>query len=286
MRDDVVDYDQFFSWVAEMPDRRSRIQVRSDLVFVISEVKRQGEKYAFSIVSGDPEEIPLYFNEESGQVEEGVRERSTWPARQTQVVVDPESRLVAIEMRRAGVGSSNLERYFRLLAMERGFSRNLIFDLTMQPSTSFEEELDRYERIREATVVISRPNFDWEDAEDAVTGLADVSGGHTASVTVNAARGESLSRTDGLLAVIRAHVRRSFTSITNARVIGQKRGDNQETSLSLARHQLKRLIEVPTREETPDVRDFVSAEAASFIDETAEKLLSSGDDYELASRSE
>lgn len=279
-RDTVIDYDHFFSWLSAIPEGDSRIQVRSDLVFVISGVVRRGRMYSLSIVSGDPDEIPLFFNEESGQVEEGLSERSTWPARQTQVVIDPNSRLVAIELRRAGVGSGNLERYFRLLAMERGYSENLLFDLTMQPSPSFEEELNRYDRIREASVVISRPNFDWEDAEDAVSGLADVSGGHTASVTVNAARGESLSQTDGLLAVIRQHVRRSYTSIINARVVGQKHGDRKETSLSLARHQLKRLIEVPSREDSSHQSDFVSTQAASFIQEEADNY-PQGDDRDV-----
>lgn len=279
-REDVINYDDFFTWISLLPEASTRIQVRTDLVFVISQVLRHGGKYAFSFVSGDPDEIPLFFNEESGQVEEGARERSTWPARQTQVMVDPDSRFVAIELRRAGVGSSNLERYFRLLAMERDYSQNLVFDLSAQPSPSFEEELDRYVRIREASVTISRPNTDWYDAEDAVAELADISGGHTAAVTVNAARGESLNKNEGLLAVIRGHVRRSYTSIANARVVGLKAGDRQESSLSLARHQLKRQIEVPSREETPYQRAFISDRAASFIDEAAQNLRD--DDYEHA----
>lgn len=270
--DHLTQYAGFFDWMIELPRRLTRVQVRSDLVLVIERARKRDGLYEFTFISGDPSEIPLIFNEETGSVEKAPNSEETWPVRQTAVIVDPETRLVGIENRRAGVGSTNLERYFRILARDQGYASDLLFDLAGQPSASFEQELNDFDRIREATVVIKRPNNDWEDAEDVVADLADATGAHTASVTVNAARGASLNSNDGLLSVIRRQVQRPQTSISNVRVIGTRNGETQERSLSLARHQVKGEVRIPRNASRSEEREAVWVAAVALIQATAQTL--------------
>ena len=268
----LTNYKAFLSWALELPQPLTRVEVRSDLVFVIERSLERNGIFYFTFISGDPSEIPLFFNDETGRVEKGPNGPDTWPVRQTSVIIDPYTRLVAVENRRAGVGSVNLERYFRLLARERGYASDLTFDLAIQPSPSFQEELNRFERIREATVVITRPNTDWDDAEDAVADLADATDAHKASVTVNAARGGSLNPNAGLLSVIRNQVRRPQTSISNVRVVGTREGETQERSLSLARHQVKSEVRIPKNATNQQERETVWEAAVSLVHVTAQIL--------------
>lgn len=268
----LTDYRAFFNWIVELPRPLTRVQVRSDLVFVVERSQERNGLFEFTFISGDPSEIPMFFNDETGSLEKPSTGNESWPVRQTGVVIDAETRLVGIENRRAGVGSTNLERYFRILARNQGFAADLLFDLAIQPSPSFEEELDDFDRIREATVVIKRPNNDWDDAEDAVADLADATGAHTASVTVNAARGDSLNPNHGLLGVIRSQVQRPQTSISNVRVVGTKHGETQERSLSLARHQVKREVRIPKSATPRQERETVWEAGVSLIQATAQML--------------
>lgn len=270
--DHLTDYAGFFDWMAGLPRRLTRVQVRSDLVLVVERARKRDGLYELTFISGDPSEIPLLFNEETGSVEKAPNGEETWPVRQTAVIIDPKTRLVGIENRRAGVGSTNLERYFRILARDQGYANDLLFDLAVQPSPSFEQELNDFDRIREATVVIKRPNNDWDDAEDVVADLADATGAHTASVTVNAARGASLNTNDGLLSVIRRQVQRPQTSISNVRVVGTRNGEVQERSLSLTRHQIKGEVRVPRNASRSEERESVWMTTVALIQATAQML--------------
>lgn len=176
---------------------------------------------------------------------------------------------MVIEGRRAGVGAGSLERYFGKLASESlGLPINL--DLSAIPSKSFEAELERLIRIREASLVVRRPNKDWDDAHDILSDLADSSHAHRAEVQVNAARGETLARQQGILGLIREHLRRPLTNVVNARVKGTEGGTGRERTVSLERHQIQRAAIIPQAATLEQEEEAIMDAGTELLNESEE----------------
>lgn len=241
-----IDYEGFFTWVSGLERQRTRVQVHQDLVLAIAKVERDESRWRFRFISGNPGEIPLVYDDSTGEVFEEDSVAGRWRATATRVTADPTLRLVAIEQRRVGVGSVNLERYFSRLAEQNNFGAKVSLEMNPLPSPSFEHEIDELSRIRQATIDVRRPNTDWNDADDILSSLADESGAHRASVTVNASRGETLTRDRGIMSLIVGHLRRPLSNVENVRVTGTSPGSDRERTVSLTRHQLQDQTAVPT----------------------------------------
>jgi hypothetical protein len=264
----LLDYDNFFSWFAGLEVGSTRVAVYDDLVFVLERGRADHGKLVLEFISGDPSEHPLIFNEATREIDRGDIAPKSWPARQTRAVVDPAKRVLALESRHTGVSAKNLERYFERAARANNYAQDLSIQFAPIATHSFEEELREYERVREATVVIRRPNFDWDDAEDPLTDLAGESNGSRAEVTIAAARGETLSTTAGIVEVIRQHATNALTSIVRARIKGTKRNDSAETTLSTEQHQVKRGVTLPRHATPEQAVESVVDGAIELIDET------------------
>jgi hypothetical protein len=275
-RSGTLDYREFFEWFSGLQPADTRYLVWEDLVFVRENRSRLRDKHVFEFISGDPNEQPLFYDDVAGAVSRGDLPDDSWPARQTRVVVDPTSRIMAVEARRAGVSARNLERYFERLARDRGFAHGVSLTLAPLQTAGFTEELEQFTRIREATIVIRRPNFDWDDARDQITELAGESNGQTAETTVNAGRNQSLSKDDGIISIIKRHVRRPLTSIIRATIVGNKQGEEGEVHLSTGRHNKRRYVAVPDRSSELEIARLIIDEAADAI----EDALGGGDGHQ------
>jgi hypothetical protein len=271
----VLDYENFFEWVAETPSPATQVSVSRDLDIAIERATRNPPFFDLRFVSGNPREVPLFYNETTGHTERAAVREGVWLAEPTRVTVMPIRRLMFIEGRKKGVGATSLERYFETLARLNDYTARLKFDLAPLPSPSFEEELNQLVRIREAALEVSRPNTDWDDANDVLSELADESHGHAAQVVVTAARGDSLSRTAGIVGLIRKHIRRGLTNVRNARVFGRREGEKKETLVSIQKHQLRRtaVIETSAPEAEQDAVVFREAHALAEIAESAAPVL-------------
>lgn len=266
----VLQYDEFFNWVGALPRNQTQVQINPELAIALDGATKQAERWEFRFVSGNPAEVPLFYDETAGRTFEEEPEEGRWRAIRTRVAIDPGQRLLAIEMRRAGVGSINLERYFTTLSKREGYHPKVTLDFNPLPSPSFLEEIDSLQRIREAEIVVRRPNTDWDDADDVLSGLADDSGGHRATVNVGAARGESLNRSRGIMGLIKKHVRRPLTNVNDVRVKGMDAGTGRLRTVSLGRNQFQGSAlfasRVPIGEEDRSVLDF----AGGLLDRGAE----------------
>jgi len=67
----------------------------------------------------------------------------------------------------------------------------------------------------------------------------------TASITVSADRGESLSPRRGIVGLIKEHLDRPLSNVTDAKVVGLLGPSRQETTLSLGRHPLQERTGLP-----------------------------------------
>ncbi|MET8062469.1 hypothetical protein [Micromonospora sp. NPDC005313] len=201
----------------------------------------------FKFISGSPDDPSFVYDEKTGKVNPARMEEGTWLASLTRVSVVPEERLLLIENRRRGVSATNLERYFENIARSREFSLDMQMDLDPLPSPSLEREIQELARIREAALIVNRPNSDWDDAHDAISGLADESGGQKAQVVVTAARGESLSKNEGVLGIIRRHLQRPLPNLRSLRVVGRRFGESIDRTLTLEKHQVRKAVTVDPR---------------------------------------
>lgn len=261
-----LDYEQFFEWLSSLPPSHLEQEVRSDLTFAVHDIQVRGEDYYIRIASGDPSERPTFYDARRGELIYPSLGDDRWPATVTHVVARPSARVLSLELRRAGVGAGNLERYLRQVALEQGYTDNFVLDLNPIPTRSFLEELESFTRIREASLVVRRPNTDWDDAEDVLSGLADQSGGHQAEIGVKAARGDGLTRNSGVLALIKEHVTRRLTNVVNARVTGST-ADQPQRTVSLERHQLQKRVPVPATD--GPVEDDFEAAQNDLLDEAS-----------------
>ncbi|NTW41108.1 MAG: hypothetical protein HGA44_14745, partial [Cellulomonadaceae bacterium] len=265
---------EFFDWVGGLVAANSLIELAPDLSAVVDISRRQGPIWHFRLVSGNPDEVPLFYSTSTGITEEGELDNERWLATPTRFSVDPTRRLVALEVRRGGVGSVNLERFLSRLAREYGFAERLTLDLNPIPSPSFADEIQRFTRIREAALIVRRPNSDWDDADDVLSSLADNSGGHKASIGVQADRGESLRRSSGIVSLIKSHLVRPLSSVFDAKITGIQEGNATETTVSLTRHQLQSKVEIP--------RAIVASEGDAMFFDAALHLLERASAIEVA----
>jgi hypothetical protein len=243
---DLLNYEDFFDWVAETPPPATQVSVSRDLDIAIERAIRVPPYLDLRFISGNPRDSLLFYNETTGQTEHVGVQEGIWVAKPTRVTVMPSWRLMLIEGRRQGVGVTSLERYFENIARINDYARRLKIDLNPLPSPSFEEELDQLVRIREGSLEVNRPNTDWDDANDVLSGLADESQGQAARVAVSAARGDSLNRANGIIGLIREHIRRGLPNVRNARVVGRREGEKKDTVVSIEKHQLQRTAVVDT----------------------------------------
>lgn len=245
---DPVDYRGFFRWLASLSPRDRLVNVGSDLAIGLEEAQESGGLYRMRFNAGDPTGIAMFTDPETG-VSELRNDQRGYPSSATRVTVDPDQqvRLVSIEYRRNGVTAGNLSRYFVTLAERQGYGAHLSFDLNPLPAESFEREIERFARIREASIVVTRPNFDWSDDSSRLAELADESGGQKVDASVRAGRGASLHKDRGIVAQIKTIARLGRPSnVANARVRGVMPGEQTESTVSLDRHQVKQRVPIDT----------------------------------------
>ncbi|MEV6366782.1 hypothetical protein AB0L86_07805 [Micromonospora musae] len=259
----------FFDWLTHLPNRRTSVAVSRDVVLAIAgTVVDDGGILHFRFISGNPDDPSFVYDEKEGVVVPVQMAEGTWLAALTRVSVVPEERLLLIENRRRGVSATNLERYFENIARSRDFSTDMQMDLDPLPSPSLEREIQELARIREAALIVNRPNSDWDDAHDVISELADESGGQKAQVVVTAGRGESLSKNEGVLGIIRRHLQRPLPNLRSLRVVGRRFGESIDRTLTLEKHQVRKAVTVDPRL-PQDQQDEVIFSATRELIETA-----------------
>jgi hypothetical protein len=261
----LLDYPDFFRWLRQLPTVDTRLNIWDDLVFVIESTDTHGSSTTFNLISGDPSENALLYNDSTGQLEIGDDEADAWPASRTRVVVDAGRRLLALEIRRSGVSDRNLERYFEHLARDRGYVNDLALSLSPVPSDTFEEEVKRLERIRGASIVMLQPNVDWTDSPDVLSSLASSSNGARAEATVTARRNQSLSTDEGIIPIIFEQTSNNLPSVVKATVTGRMPGDDADTTISTEKHPRQTAVKIPKRASAVAIKNRVVEAARNLI---------------------
>ncbi|WP_147675053.1 hypothetical protein [Nigerium massiliense] len=267
VKDDPIDYSKLFDGLASRPPASRVVALPNGLSIAVESIERREDRFYLRLLAGDPTEIPILFDEATGESRPGEIEGGQWLASATRAVVDtdPEVRVVALELRRNGIAAGAFEKVIEHLGT--GAGGDLKIDLNPLPSKSFIEEIERFERIREATLVVARPNFDWNDHHDHLHGLAEESGAARAESTVTAGRNESLNKSKGLVEYITRLGRSAVSDVKNAIVRGTRKGESQETSVSLERNILSGRVEFDSSLTGREQDVAVWEQESSLIDE-------------------
>lgn len=274
---DVLDYKAFFEHLAQLPSTSTAIRITSEVNFAIADAKMNGDLFTAKIVAGSPDEVPLYFDYMTGVTETGSTPDGKWLARISRVVIktNQDHRALALEASGSGVTANRLELYFRRLAAEIGWLDGLTFDLPPVPAPSLREEIESFERIREASAAVTRPNFDWSDFDTKLSDLAAESGGHVAEAVVRAGRGESLAKTGGIIGIILGSLSVLNPSLKGFRIIGRKRGASKEVTVSSKKHNQRTFFESNISDKSVEFDTKMLAAAEDLIQLTPKTLLDS-----------
>ncbi len=265
-RDGVLDYPEFFAMLASLPFAVRRMTLRDQVTAIASLKETDGGSFVLRVVTGTQGTAPMFFDLETGKERIGPLNKTEIVAASTVVAVNPYTRAVVVERRRPGVPLESLEKLFSSVGREHGYDQ-LTIALTPVAGESFLDELEEFERIRRAEVLLTRPNFDWTTNATALVGdLGAASDADVMEVAASASRGQSLRKDGGIVQDIKNFVTRPINGLKNVKIFGRKSGGATELTLSLERHQLREDVTLSRDLEEEAREEQVMDRALNFVD--------------------
>jgi hypothetical protein len=264
MGSEVVDYPTFFRRLSRVTATDRQTSVGINLV-AISSMVSAGDSWLLRVVAGDEATAPVFFNPVTGEEVEAAMNGQIL-ANGVWVLVNPFTRHVAVEQKRPGVPVTVIAGVLGHLSKELGLTQSrATFSLNPIASESFLEDVERYERIRQATICVAEPNYSWADNATSLTDYAAASDGATAEMTITAPRKGSLSKTSGIVADIKTLAARRIGPLKNVKIRGRRDGEKKETGTSLERHQERTSYEVSAADSLADERQAFAAAADALL---------------------
>lgn len=271
----VIDYQNFFSGLSRVPAPLRQTSVGTELV-AITYMSRSRGGWLMRFLAGEQDMPALFYDPDTGEESLSTPDGRRFAANANWVYVDLTGRVAAIERRRPGVAVGVMARALSHLGSELGIAGGRVtFDLNPVVAKTFSDAVEDFERIRQASIVLARPNFNWADNAGDLTGYADESNADDVEVAMSARRGESLSKDHGIISDILNVTKAVLGPVKNLRVVGRRTGETKETAISLKRHQEKRSFPVPTVPNLQAEREGFEQTAAEFVRDVASREVGS-----------
>jgi hypothetical protein len=132
---------------------------------------------------------------------------------------------------------------------------------------NFIEAIDRFERIRLASVKLARPNPGWAADYQHFKELQQGSNARTIEVSAAADRGDSLQKNAGLVQRIKQFIGSGEVPVKTAMIEGKRTDEGDETSISLSKFVEHRRVSVRlTRDGHVDDSDIME-KLSKFLSE-------------------
>lgn len=241
----LVDYDELFDSVATAPPDRLRHSVQDETVAIVDTRPVEGG-LALRVVSGRADEVALLYDETSGQVSQVRTGGGRFLVRGVWVIVRRASRIVLVERKRPGVPVFQLERLLSSYGKQYFGADSFKIALNPIASPSFEEEVLRLRRIREASITMRRPNQSWTEAARGFVGQLGASNAGEVQLQLKAERGQSLARESGIVPEVLSLAREPITELRNVSVRGTPPDSEDERTVSLSKHVVKSSVQMPS----------------------------------------
>lgn len=259
-----LDYNEFFKLVHDH-GRGVRISAGAQTV-AIATARTLGDRYAFRFISGSGEAITEVFNPVTNETELMELPQERFVVNGAWAIVSPSKRILVAERKRPGVPMFEIEQFLNKFAQHRGYG-DMSIALNPVPSPSFIAEVEAFSRIREASVIIRRPNHSFsKSAREAVGQIAAESNAGKVTVQANADRKQSLRKDEGLVADILSFAGSALSPIEDARIKGTRPGFDTERSISLLKHVLKGTVRLARGSRPDEQLDAIDDEAETLIE--------------------
>lgn len=190
------------------------------------------------VLRGDKDAEVLIYNEDTGEEELQILEQNQVLAEKTHLCLDAENKKAVCEYNRRGAKITEIAILLQYLGREFLNYTNLVVNFVPITDIEFEKAIARFERIREASVTITKPNPSWNDYEDQLLDYTKKSNGQKFSFSVNAIRGKTLNFNAGIIYTIKQLVRAQHTSLEAAKITGRRSNETSETSINTKKFQL------------------------------------------------
>lgn len=241
----LVDYDELFDSIATAVPDRLRHSIQDETVAIVDTRPIEGG-LALRVVSGRADEVALLYDEASGQVTPVRTGEGMYIVRGIWIVVRRASRILLVERKRPGVPVFQVERL--LSSFGKQHFRADSFKVALNPiaSPSFEAEVLRLRRIRQASITMRRPNESWTEAARGFVGQLGASNAGELQLQLKAERGQSLARDSGIVAEVLSLAREPISELTNVSVSGTAPDSEDERTVSLKKHVVKGSVQIPS----------------------------------------
>lgn len=260
-----ISYAGIFQRLMELPGSERVVRAAEDLVLGFPIVERVGSRYFFQVVEGD-DSSPLVLNTETGRTRENVLEEDEVLSHATHVVVDPVKRRAAIEYVHRGAKSGLIGFGIETLLKDRFDDlRDFRFEMMPVIRANFIAEINAFERIRTAMLRVTRPNASWSDHYTDLADFMEESKGDKVEVGIRAGRGGSLSKTKGIVGVIKQVVGDSQPYLDDAAVTGERPNEETETTIHARKHVQHARVGVVADDAGVPEKEDIKAKLLRFI---------------------
>ncbi|MDX6699478.1 MAG: hypothetical protein QOE65_2875 [Solirubrobacteraceae bacterium] len=236
MDDGQVDYLALFRDLRKLKPAARTFFTSNKVVAIPSLTVYKSRTVRLQAYEGPTDVQPLIYDADDGTERPAPVNKSEVVATKTHALFDLETREAIIEYNHRGAKAQDIAAVLGAAGRRLPRWRGLYIELNPKIDRAFVEELNRFDRIRLASIRLARPNVDWSDFSDKFTDFAADSDAQTGQVEMNARRGQSLSKTDGLVPAIREVAQADDSIVKNAVVRGVRQGEEAETSLTLHDH--------------------------------------------------
>lgn len=236
--EDLLAYEDFFLTIVQSDLRALRFLIGTDTV-AVADVETRGSQVALLFVSGNATELPLVYDASTATTQEVDPGKNRLIVSSAWAIIDPSTRIMVLERKRPGVPVYQVERFLSQFGRDVIGLPALAISLNPVPSASFIREIDQFNRIREAAITLRRPNHSWTASAEAMLGELAESNAAEVQLQLNADRGQSLSKSRGVVSEIVDLARRPINALKNAVIKGTTPTFEGERSVSLRRHTVK-----------------------------------------------
>jgi hypothetical protein len=241
--DKPVDYEAFFALLACVPAVARSLKA-GDRTFAISTLIVSNRRAFVAAVEGTEGTRPLIFNPQIFEERTQSLEPGEFVAEKTHAVVDLRTREVVVEFNLRGPRASMIADVLQYIGRKLPGYPTLTISLNPVADGEFVAEIERFSRIKEASVQVAKPNQSWTDHRNSLMHLADESEAGAASLAMNAPPRGTLSKDRGIVGIIKQLAAEAISPFKAVRVTGVRVGENSDTTITLSKHQEHRRMPV------------------------------------------
>jgi hypothetical protein len=240
----IASYEDLFAQLLELPAAQRTASIGGKMVAIAKLQKLKGI-YMFTVYSGFQEATILIYDIQTTEEQVSGLPAGQVIARKVHGAVDPVKRTAWIEANRLGANAAQIAELIELSAIHtKGFA-GLEFNLNPKPGAGFQKAIQELERIQSAKLQVSKPNPNWTDFSNNLTEVADESNAHILEIEGRASRTKSLSKSAGLMGLLKQAASAVHSPLKNAWVSGNLPGQSGLTTLNLNKYVEAATVELP-----------------------------------------